>query len=212
MLPDEIWMYEPHKHGYARYGDKWYRILAVYPDWELMTAPSPVHRKDVLHPNCKLGCIKTVLVREGTKMVKEPPLGTPPKLEKVRPRLSLTILVSPQLAAVLAAIMVCCTVMAISFGNLGFLKKVRISSVRPPDLPKVGDVHYNEKGWWKVVEVIPKESSDVDTSKRGYLAQLSKQGYPIITYDYVISPKEPPKRFFLVVQQAQAPNSLRSTQ
>lgn len=209
-LPDEIWMYEPHKHGFARYGDKWYQILAIYPGWELMTNPTPVHRKEVLHPNCKLGCVKTVIAKEGNKMVKEPPLGTPPKLQKPRLRPSLTILVSPQMVAVLAMVMVCCTVIVVTFGGGGVVRKVRAAGARPPQPPQVGDVHYNEKGWWKITEVISKESADVDTAKRGYMSQLSRQGVPIITYDHTVSEKEPPRRYYLVVQQAQPPNSVRT--
>src|SRR5206468_311305 len=69
--PDEMWVYEPHHVGYARFGTKWHRIVANYGGGDLVVHPREAAQDEVDHKFCRSGCKKIRYVRKANWLLRQ---------------------------------------------------------------------------------------------------------------------------------------------
>jgi hypothetical protein len=201
MIPDEMLVYEPHHVGYARYGSKWYRVIANYGGGDLVLAPQPASQDEVDHRFCKTGCKKLRYVRKEKWLLRrkapdEPDDPTPVQVSQPNHkfgyfRLSLAVLAGFGIGV------------AATVAMLATPAEPLVADL-PHQLPKRGSLHQHDKSWWRVAEILStsKVAEEVQTAAA---YQANTQSAKIIVPFNYVADDDKQQTAYLVLTPAHPP-------
>ncbi|HYV37048.1 MAG TPA: hypothetical protein VE988_15180 [Gemmataceae bacterium] len=201
MLPDEMLVYEPHHVGFARFGDRWYRIVANYGGGDLIVAPRPSHQDEVDHKFCKSGCKKLRYIRKEKWLIRK---GEMPQ-RKDSPSVALPVAAPKPMYARLGL----AVVLGIGIGVAMTAVFMRPASLPASQLfsrlPTPGSLHQDENGWWRVEDVLFKEEMATDLRAAGKYEAYLLAAKVIVPFHYTPPEEKEEKTALLVLTPAHPP-------
>ena len=208
MLPDEMWVYEPHHVGFARFGTRWYRIIANYGGGDLVLAPRPAAQDEVDHKFCKAGCKKARFIRKEKWMIRrrdsdelDEPIpagangnsGNGVSWKAASVCLGLTLVAGFGIGLATMAIMMMPTASPI------------VETARR--VPSPGSLHQHDRSWWRVEDVLSADQL-ADTSAAGKHKAYLQAGRAVVTYNFTPPDDGEEKTVYLVLVPSHPPMGL----